>query len=102
MEVHLASPRAAASAGAVLSPERSRAALRTCSRLCVSGSVLRALFDRANGSMAYIYFSGQSAGRAKNHLGVGPGGAGAVVKKDGVGSSVWTPVDFPALVQNIT
>ena len=83
----------------ILSKERSNVILETCNRLYVSRSVLKTLFDRSNGAVAYIYFSGRYDNHAKNYIAVKTGDKQAVVKKNGVVYHVWMPVDFLTLLQ---
>ena len=83
----------------ILSKERSNVIMETCNRLYVSRSVLKTLFDRSNGAVAYIYFSGRYDNHAKNYIAVKTGDKQAVVKKNGVVYHVWMPVDFLTLLQ---
>ena len=78
----------------ILSKERSNVILDTCNRLYVSRSVLKTLFDRSNGAVAYIYFSGRYDNHAKNYIAVKTGDKQAVVKKNGLSTMFGCPLIF--------
>ena len=99
LRIDLASNEKTAQIEDILSKERSNVILETCNRLYVSRSVLKTLFDRSNGAVAYIYFSGRYDNHAKNYIAVMTGDKQAVVKKNGVVYHVWMPVDFLTLLQ---
>lgn len=99
LQIGLTSSEETAPIEDVLDKERSNTILGTCNRLCVSRSVLGTFFDRSNGAVAYIYFSGRYDNRAKNYIAVKPGGKQAIVKKDGIVYHIWAPVDFLTLLQ---
>ena len=99
LQIALTSIEKAAPGEGVLSKEHSNTILETCNRLYVSRSVLKTLFDRSNGAVAYIYFSGRYDNHAKNYIAVKTGDKQAVVKKNGVVYHVWMPVDFLTLLQ---
>lgn len=83
----------------ILSKERSNVILETCNRLYGSRSVLKTLFDRSNGAIAYIYFSGRYDNRAKNYIAVKSSNNPPIIKKNGIAYHIWTPVNFLTLLQ---
>ena len=99
LKIDLTSNEETASLKGILSKERSNTILETCNHLYISRSVLKTLFDRSNGAIAYIYFSGRYDNRAKNYIAVKTGDKQTVVKKNGVVYHVWMPVDFLTLLQ---
>lgn len=70
LKIDLTSNEETASLKGILSKERSNTILETCNHLYISRSVLKTLFDRSNGAIAYIYFSGRYDNRAKNYIAV--------------------------------
>ena len=99
LQIELISGEVTASIEGVLEKEHSNTILGTCNQLYVSRSVLGTLFDRSNGAVAYIYFSGRYDNHAKNYIAVKPSGKQAIVKKDGIVYHIWTPIDFLTLLQ---
>ena len=99
LQIGLTSIEKAASSEGVLSQEHSNTILESCNHLYASRSVFGTLFDRSNGAVAYIYFSGRYDNHAKNYIAVMTGDKQAVVKKNGVVYHVWMPVDFLTLLQ---
>ena len=55
LKIDLTSNEETASLKDILSKERSNTILETCNHLYISRSVLKTLFDRSNGAIAYIY-----------------------------------------------
>ena len=51
-------------------------------------SVLKTLFDRSNGAIAYIYFSGRYDNRAKNYMAVKSSNNPPIIKKEKVQSQL--------------
>ena len=72
----------------ILSKERSNVILETCNRLYGSRSVLKTLFDRSNGAVAYIYFSGRYDNHAKNYIAVKSSNNPPIIKKEKVQSQL--------------
>ena len=85
----------------ILSKERSNVILDTCNRLYVSRSVLKTLFDRSNGAVAYIYFSGRYDNHAKNYIAVKSSNNPPIIKKNGIDYHIWTPVNLLTLLQKL-
>lgn len=90
-----------ASLKGILSKERSNTILETCNHLYISRSVLKTLFDRSNGAIAYIYFSGRYDNRAKNYIAVKSSNNPPIIKKNGIAYHIWTPVNFLTLLQKL-
>ena len=100
LQIELTSFEKTALTQGILSKERSNTILGTCNSLYATRSVLKTLFDRSSGAIAYIYFSGRYDNRTKNYIAVKPSGKSAIVKKNGIIYHIWVPVDFLTLMQN--
>ena len=99
LKIDLTSNEETASLKGILSKERSNTILETCNHLYISRSVLKTLFDRSNGAIAYIYFSGRYDNRAKNYISVKSSNNPPIIKKNGIAYHIWTPVNFLTLLQ---
>ena len=84
LKIDLTSNEETASLKGILSKERSNTILETCNHLYISRSVLKTLFDRSNGAIAYIYFSGRYDNRAKNYIAVKSSNNPPIIKKNGI------------------